>query len=379
MADIDALKRGRRATTLAFLLVGLIWGSWAPHIALVAERLDLSPGILGLALLTTAAGTLVTMPIVGNIVARLGSGPISRVMAPPVALTLLLPALAPDLAILFLGALLLGSLSGALDVAMNAQGIAIEAHMHRPIVARLHAFYSLGALAGAGGAALLLPFVPYWAHVLVVTAIALALCLPIMRGMLPAEFDNGVGAKGFTWPPRAALGIGLLAFVALISEGAVQDWSAVYLLRELGTGPGIAALGFAAFSATMTLGRFTGDRLRATMSDERLLIASALVSAGGLAAGLVVPHAAAAIAGFGLMGLGMANMVPLLFVAGARVPGLPPSVGLAAVTTVGYTGFVFGPAVVGGIAEFTGLRWSLSLLVVGILAVALVAPRFLRA
>jgi fucose permease len=138
-------------------------------------------------------------------------------------------------------------------------------------------------------------------------------------------------------------------------------------------------LGVAAFSATMTIGRFTGDRLRARVADDKLLIVCALISSGGLAAGLLLTHPAIAIAGFALMGLGMANMVPLLFVAGARVPGLAPSVGLAAVTTVGYSGFVIGPAVIGGVAEFTGLRWSLFLMVIGILAVAVAAPRLLRA
>jgi MFS family permease len=379
MTEPEALRRGRRATTLAFLLLGIIWGAWAPHIALIAERLNLSPGVLGLVLLTAAAGSLVTMPIVGGIVARHGSGPVCRLIAPLVALALLLPALAPDLLLLILGALLLGALSGAMDVAMNAHGIAIEAKMRQPIVATLHAFYSLGALAGAGSAAALFPLAPYWTHILLVTAVALALSLPIARGMLSTTLDSGAGEQSFTWPPYAAWGIGFLAFVALVSEGAVQDWSALYLLRDLGTGAGTAALGVAAFSATMTIGRFTGDRLRARVADDKLLIVCALISSGGLAAGLLLTHPAIAIAGFALMGLGMANMVPLLFVAGARVPGLAPSVGLAAVTTVGYSGFVIGPAVIGGVAEFTGLRWSLFLMVIGILAVAVAAPRLLRA
>jgi MFS family permease len=378
MTGPEDLRRGRRATTLAFLLLGIIWGAWAPHIALIAERLNLSPGVLGLVLLSAAAGSLMTMPIVGGIVARRGSGPVTRSIVPLVALTLLLPALAPDLLLLILGALLLGALSGAMDVAMNAHGIAIETKMRQPIVSTLHGFYSLGALAGAGSAAALFPLVPYWMHILLVTAVALALSLPIARNMLPATLDSGASDNGFAWPPYAAWGIGFLAFVALVSEGAVQDWSALYLLRDLGTGAGTAALGVAAFSATMTLGRFTGDRLRARVADDKVLIVCAFISSGGLAAGLLLAYPAVAIAGFGLMGLGMANMVPLLFVAGSRVPGLAPSVGLAAVTTVGYSGFVIGPALIGGVAEFTGLRWSLFLLVVGILAVAAAAPRLLR-
>jgi MFS family permease len=379
LADSDALKRGRRATTLAFLLIGILWGSWAPHIALVKERLDLTAGVLGLALLAAACGTLVALPLTGGLIARVGSGPLMRGLAAPVALTLLLPALAPNLALLFLGAGLLGAVSGALDIAMNAHGIAIETRLRRPIVSTLHACYSLGGLTGAGAAAVLLPLVGDRAHVIAVTVVLILLCLPVVRGALPASMDMGTGTRTLVLPSRAALGIGLLAFIALVGEGAVQDWSAVYLLENLATGAGVAALGFAAFSATMTIGRLAGDRLRARFADHRLLVASATVSAAGLAAGLLVPMPAAAIAGFGVMGLGMANMVPLLFVAGARVPGLAPSVGLAAVSTVGYSGFVFGPAVVGGVAEFAGLRWSLFLLAVGILAVAFVAPLFMHA
>jgi MFS family permease len=378
LSETDALKRGRRAATLAFLLIGILWGSWAPHIALVKERLDLTPGFLGLALLTTACGTLLAMPLTGGVIARFGSGPVIRWLAVPVALTLLLPALAPDLGLLILGASLLGAVSGAVDIAMNAHGIAIEARLQRPIVSTLHACYSLGGLSGAGAAAFLLPLIGGPAHVVAVTAVLLGLCLPIVRDVMPATLDMGTGTRTFVLPPRAALGIGLMTFIALISEGAVQDWSAVYLRENLASGTGVAALGFAAFSATMTIGRLTGDRLRARFSDLRLLAASSAISTAGLAAGLLVPLPAAAIAGFGVMGLGMANMVPLLFVAGARVPGLAPSVGLAAVTTVGYTGFMVGPVAIGVAAEIAGLRAALGLMVVAILAVALVAPRFMR-
>jgi MFS family permease len=377
-SDADAPRRGRRATTLAFLLIGILWGSWAPHIALVKGRLDLTAGTLALALLATASGTLLAMPLSGGAVARFGSGPVIRVLAAPVALTLLLPALAPNLTLVILGAGLLGAASGAVDVAMNAHGIAIERRLRRPILSTLHAWYSLGGLTGAGAAALLLPLVGARAHVVAVTAILSLLCLPIVGSVLPGTLDMGTGTRTFVLPSRATIGIGLMAFIALVGEGAVQDWSAVYLLEDLAAGASVAALGFAAFSATMTIGRLIGDRLRAMFSDARLLLASSTLSAAGLLAGLLVPQPPVAIVGFGVMGLGMANMVPLLFVAGARVPGLTPSVGLAAVTTVGYTGFFFGPVAIGSIADLAGLRAALGVVAVGILAVALAAPRLLR-
>ncbi|MCB1884107.1 MAG: MFS transporter [Geminicoccaceae bacterium] len=371
------LRRAHGATRLAFLLVGTVWGSWAPHIALVQARLGLSPGVLGLVLLTVALGTLSTMPVIGGLITRSGSGPVVRAAAPFVALALVLPALAPSLPLLVLGGVLLGGFSGAFDVAMNAQGIAIEARLKRPIVSALHAYYSLGGLLGAGAAALLLPLIPPYAHVLLVTLVALGIALTAMRGLMPGGFDQGGGAKAFTLPPRAVLGIGALTLVAMMSEGAIQDWSAVYLYRDLATGPGVAALGFAAFAATMTIGRFTGDRLRARIDDGRLLVLSALVAAAGLGGGLLIPYPAALVLGLGLMGFGMANMVPLLFVAGARVPGIGPSVGLAAVATVGYMGFMAGPVVIGGIAQGLGLKVALLLVALGVLCIALAAPRVL--
>ena len=379
MATADALKRGRRATMLVFLLVGAVWGSWAPHVALVKQRLDLSPGILGLVLLSAAAGAMVFMPLVGGVIARIGSGPLTRLLAPIVALTLLLPALAPNLPLLFAGALLLGSASGAIDIAMNAHGVAIETSIKRPIISRLHALYSLGVLVGAGVAALLLPLVGNTLHIVIVTVLLLALTIPVMGGLLPASLDAGGATPKLTWPPRLALAIGLLAFVAMVGEGAVQDWSAVYLYVNLGSGEGVAALGVAAFAATMTLGRLYGDRLRARFADSRLLVASSIVAAGGLAIGILIPHPATAIAGFGIMGLGMANIVPLAFAAGARIKGLPSGVGLAAVATIGYAGHMIGPVAIGGIAELAGLRWSLFLLVLGLLAIAFAVPHILQA
>lgn len=374
----DALKRGRRGTTLAFLLIGILWGSWAPHIALVKERLDLTAGALALALLASACGTLLAMPLSGGLVAHFGSGPVIRVLAVPVALTLLLPTLAPDLTLLILGAGLLGAVSGAVDLAMNAQGITIERRQRRPILSTLHACYSLGGMLGAGAAAVLLPLIGDRAHIAMVTAVLLLLCLPIISSVLPGSLDSGAETRSFAMPSGATIGIGLMALIALVGEGAVQDWSAIYLLEDLTAGASVAALGFAAFSATMTLGRLIGDRLRARFSDDRLLLVSSAFSAAGLFAGLLVPMPSAAIAGFGVMGLGMANMVPLLFAAGARVPGLAPSIGLAAVTTLGYTGFFFGPIVVGAIADLAGLRAALGVVAAGILAVALAAPRFLK-
>lgn len=371
------LQGGRFAVKVSFVVLGLIWGTWAPHIALVQERLDLSPGVLGLVLLSAACGTLVIMPIVGALAGHFGSGPLTRLFAPAAGLVLLLPALAPNLGLLILGAVILGATSGALDIAMNTHAIALETHVKRPIISTFHAFYSLAGLIGAGGAAILLPIVGAQLHIVIVTALLLVLGAIVSRCPLPGERDKGIGRRMFALPPRAVLGIGLLAFVGLVGEGAVQDWSAVYLFDNLGTGEGTAALGFAAFSATMALGRFTGDWLRVRFSDTRLLVVSAVTTTLGLCISLLSAAPATAIIGFGVMGLGLANIVPLLFIAGTRVPAVAPSVGLAAVATVGYAGLMLGPVAIGGVAEFIGLRGALGLLALAVLGIALAAPRLM--
>ncbi len=278
-----------------------------------------------------AAGALLAMPTGGGLTARFGSAPVTRVAALMLCATMPLPVLAPSLPWLFLAVLLFGAAVGGLDVAMNAHGIAVEARLPRPTMSALHGMWSLGGLAGAGVAALLLGRMPGGAHVLTMAALTAVAMWLVMRRLLPPIDAGARGGARFRRPRGAAVGLGALAMLALLSEGAILDWSAVYMRTVLGTEPGLAAAGFAAFSATMAGSRFAGDWVRQRLGAVALVRASALFAGLGLAGGLLIGTPAAAIGGFACAGLGLANVVPILFSGGGRLPDQAPGAGIAAV------------------------------------------------
>src|SRR3954452_10026431 len=257
-------RAARRAVTVIFLLNGALIGSWAGRIPAVKEHLGLGEAELGLALGLVALGALVAMPVSGWMSARGGSRRTTRFAFVCFCVVLPLPALAPVYALLLPAALLLGAGNGSLDVAMNAHGVAGERRHDRPILSSFHAAFSCGALAGAGTSALAASAdVDVRWHLLAVAAVALPIGLVACRALLPADADHAGADVGplLARPPRALWAVGAIGFCALVCEGATADWSAVYVRESLATEASVAALGFAAFSATMTLGRLAGDRL----------------------------------------------------------------------------------------------------------------------
>lgn len=353
--------RARWVVTAVFAANGVLFGSWVPRIPDVAARLDLGAGELGVALVGPAVGSLLSMPLAGAAATRWGSAPATRwsfglfCAVPP------LIGLAPNLPILWLTLLTWGLGFGALDVTMNAQGVTVERARGRATLSSFHAAFSagglLGALLGSVAAELAVPV----ALQLTVVCLALAgLVLPWTGAFLP---DAGGSADGplFAWPRGRLLLLGVAAFAALVCEGAAADWSAVYLRADLGSTPGLAGAAFVAFSVTMTLGRLVGDALTQRYGGARLLPVLAGLGGVGLAAGLLPSAAVPAVVGFGLLGLGLSCMVPVLFsAAGAGEESSGPAI--AAVSTCGYLGFIAGPALIGGIAEASSLPVALWLL-----------------
>lgn len=366
----DPLRRARLAIGLVFLVNGAVFGSWAPQIPFVQERLAIGPAVLGAALLAMAVGALAAMLLAGGAIARFGSAPVTRATGLALCLALPLVVLAPDLPLLVAALAFMGAANGMMDVAMNAHGVAVETRLQQPIMSSLHGMFSLGGLIGAGLGALALGIVPPWAHAVAAGTLLALLALAAMRRLLPGRIDVGDAGPHFVLPSRAALGFGALAFLAMMSEGAALDWSAAWLRGELGAGPTLAGLAFAAFSAAMAIGRFSGDRLRRRMGAEALVRGSALLAAAGLAFAVLLATPLAAILGFACAGLGLSNAVPVMFGAAARLPGLPPGAGIAATASVGYLGFLVGPPLIGLAAQVTSLGAALWLLV---LACGLVA------
>ncbi len=373
MPNSSAVWRARWAISAIFFANGITTGTWAAQIPLVEERLGVSHSLLGVAFLTMALGALLAMPLTGILVGRLGSARMTRIAVPMLLVALPIAINAPSFELLVPALLLLGMANGAIDVAMNAHGVTVERLYGYPIMSSLHGMWSLGGLAGAGLAAALLWMMPALAEVLATVLLLLALAAATLPFLLPWRIDAGRGQLAFAWPSRATLSLGALCFLSMMSEGAVLDWGALHLKDSLGVGASLAATGFAAFSFCMALGRFVGDRLRAASGATALVRWSALLAAIGLVAALVGPLPILAISGFGVVGLGLANLVPVFFGAAGRTPGVAPGSAIAAVATVGYSGFLLGPPIIGFVADATSLALALGLIVLACLAIAAAA------
>ncbi len=368
----------RSAITATFFLNGLVLGAWAARIPAIGDRLELSEGGLGLALGALAAGAIVAMPLAGRAAARFGSRPVARAALLSLAVAIALPALAPSLLALCLGALVLGAANGSLDVAMNAHGVAVERRLGRPVFSSLHAGFSFGGLAGAATGALAAGGgLDVRAHLALVGLLAFAVGLPWTRALLPAGTDAesaaGDGAAAAAGVPRSARRplavLGFAAFACLLCEGAAADWGAVYVDRDLAASAQVAALSYAAFSLAMALTRLVGDRLTAAFGPVALVRGGSLLAAAGVGLALLVASAPAALAGFACLGAGLATVVPVVFRAAGELPGVTPGRAIAAVTTTGYAGFLAGPPLIGALAEVT--RLPVALAVLPVLAVAL--------
>jgi MFS family permease len=355
----------RVAVSAIFFINGFAFASWVPHIPTVQSRLALSTSLLGLALLGVAAGALVAMPLTGALVSRWGSRFVTLVSALLLCSLVAFPVRALDFPSLVLALVALGAANGSMDVAMNAHAVAVERRVGRTLMSSFHGLFSLGGLAGAGGSVMLLSWgMTPEAHMLGVAALGGAGVIASARFLLPASADGTGAAHAFALPRGPLLVLGAVAFVVMMLEGAMADWSAVYLRQSLAADAGLAGAGYAGFSLAMAIGRLTGDRIVNGLGPRVLLRAGALLAAGGLGAALLLHHPVAAIVGFGCVGLGLSNLVPVLFSAAGRVSAIPAAVGIAAVSTTGYGGFLVGPPLVGLLADWTRLPAALGLLVV---------------
>jgi hypothetical protein len=360
----------------AFMLNGVVFGAWAARIPAVKANTGLDEAGLGFALLGASVGAVLTMTFGGALGSRFGT----HVMTPltTIGCAILLPAMgaAWNFASLTLALLVFGISQGTMDVCMNANGIAVEKAGAGPIMSRLHAAWSIGAFVGAlvssQVAGLGIAVLPEF--VVIGTAVALA-GVVLRITMLP---DRHAGAGlGLRLPTGHLALLGLLALFGLMAEGSATDWSGVYMQRAVGASEGLAGLAVAAFAGSMALARLVGDRLVILLGPKILVGGGAALAALGLGLALLVPVAAAAISGFALMGLGLAAVVPTIFRAGGSQPGIPASVGIAAVSTMGYAGGLIGPPLIGTMAGAVTLRGSLVLVLVLLAILSLGARRAL--
>jgi predicted MFS family arabinose efflux permease len=358
----DPLPAARLSTRLVFLSSGFINAAWAPMVPFAKARAGLGTASFGAVLIGLGVGAVAIMPLVSWALGRHGS---RRCMAAScVLLTLVLPLLAILSSPLGLALALLcfGFGLGGLDAAMNAQAVEVEVRSGRPLMSGFHGMFSIGGLTGSLGLTLLLAGgLGVRLGVFIIAAIFAVIWLTRLRGLLPGvEPRPAAGAPSslrLALHPAVLL-IGGLCFIGFLGEGATLDWSALFLHGK-GLPTAYGGIGYAAFSVTMATGRLTGDRLARRWGAVRLLRFSTVVAALGWAAAVLLPGPAA-VAGFALVGLGAANIVPLLFGAAARVPGVPTSVSIPLITALGYAGMLCGPALVGFAASATSLGVALS-------------------
>jgi len=360
----------RAAITGVFFLNGAVFAAWYARLPAIQDELSLTPGQVGIALLGAPVGLLLAQPATGLLVARRGSRPVVAA-APLSMLAVALPAVAVDLPTLVAAVFVVGAANGALDIAMNTNGLAVERCAGRPLFSSLHAAFSFGALTGAAAAgAFAAVGVEPLAHLLAwagVGAIAALLLVPHLLTDEATERPAG-GVRRRLRPSSRLLVLSTIAFCALLAEGAVFDWSGIFLAREAGATEGVAALGLALFSLSMGVGRLGGDAMRVRVGAAVLARVGAAAAAVGLALAVAVSTVPVALAGFGLMGIGLSVVFPLTL----RVAGRETAQQLAAVSAIGYTGFLAGPPLIGLLAELGGLRGALILAVAAcVLAAAL--------
>ncbi len=344
-----------RAVGVVFATSSMLFGAWVTRLPELKDRLELSEGELGIALFFIPLGSVSLLPFYTPIIHYLGDRKATLLGTYGVLTTILLPTLAADYEFLVFTLFLLGLSEGLMNVAMNGVAVEVEKRTGKAIMSTCHGCFSLGGMFGAGIGSFFVglqinPFI----HLSLVAVLMLLLVLWSKKHLLSAQASEEGGTK-WAWPPVKILGIVFVGFSIMLGEGAIADWSAIYLQDVVLANAYVVGLGYAAFSLAMAIGRFSGDKLTEQYGGKAIVRTGILLSILGL--GLVLwASTLSTMLGFFLVGLGYSCVVPILFSLSARVPGVRPSNGIAAVASSGYVGFLVGPVVIGLMAEELGLK-----------------------
>jgi MFS family permease len=369
------VRRAGRAVAVVFLANGAAYANWVARVPAIKDSVSAGTGALGLALLGIAVGSLITLPLAGRLCDRYGSRHVVTASGVAMGATVFAVSLAPNVVTLGLLLALYGGAFGLLDVAMNVQAVAVVRRVGRPIMPKFHAAFSFGGLLGAatGGLAASAD-IPPTTHFALVGVVVGGAVLAVRGSLLPDQAASTPVAKA---PRRRrqlsplVVGLGLVAFSAAVCEGAMADWTALFLRDVRGLDAGAAALGFAAFSITMTAGRLGGEAALRRLGPVRVLRFGGLAAATGVVAAVAVAVPAVALAGFALVGLGVCCAYPLALTTAGESSDGSGGPEIATVSVIGYSGFLLGPPVLGFLAEGVSLRYAM--LAVAVPALALVA------
>jgi len=379
------LQKARRAIQLIFLVCGIGMASWAPMVPYAKDRLGLDDASLGLLLLLLGGGALLMMPVSGMMVHRFGSRIVIAVSVWVIAITLPLLLVLPSVAAMAVTLFLFGSGIGTIDVAMNAHGVQVQNLYGRPIMSSLHGLFSVGGLLGSLGLGFLITLGLHAVHAAISISVLLVVIGMVQyRYLFPAEIEKAAVARfsategkagsgmRFPWLHGSVLFLGAMCFAVFLSEGSMLDWSAVFLRDIKGVAPEFSGVGYAAFSIAMAAMRLLGDGIVARLSGKKVVVYGGLLGAAGLFLAIISPWVYGSLFGFVLLGVGAANIVPVFFSEGGRLPGIPPPISIPAITTIGYAGQLAGPALLGFIAYYSSLSIALgfSALLLVLVAVA---------
>jgi MFS family permease len=366
----------RIAVSSYFFLAGLCFFSWASRIPNIQTKLHLDYAALSGVLLGLPIGLMVSLPLAGWLVARMGSRPIAMTAALLYAGTLPVLGLVTQAWQLAAALFVFGMGGNLLNISMNTQAIGTEALYGRTIMASYHGLWSLAGFSGAslGNLFISLGWLP-WEHFLVISGMALVIVVTSSGQLIVTDGGSRSGQPIFARPDRSLINLGIIAFCSMICEGSMFDWSNVYWQRVVLPPKALAGLALTAFSFTMAGGRFVGDMLATRWGIRRMLQVSGGLTAAGLLIAILSPFLLPALAGFLFVGAGVSSVVPLVYSAAGRSRVLSPGVALAAVSTIGYLGFLFGPPFIGFIAQASSLRVSLGLIAVLGSLIALMAGR----
>ena len=367
-----ATRRSQLAVASLFGALGFSYGTWTSRLPAIKANLGLSTSQVSVVLLFAALGAIFSFPVTAAALHKLGSRGASLLSGVLLAMGLVAFGLAPSWALACAVMCIYGVLASTMDVAMNAQGVEVERATAQPVMSRLHAVFSMGTMAGAFFASGITSFttsVPL--HFAVAALIVLAATWLPRGGLIADAKEIDAGTRSFSLPRGAALLIGAMAFLGMIAEGSMVDWSTLYLTQRAGASQQVAPLGIASLQGTMLVTRWFGDRARVRWGARRLLFGGALLAGVSLAAALLIGGVAPALVGFGLFGIGVATVSPCVYAAGAREGG----VALAAVMTLGSLGFLVGPLVIGAVAQATNLSWGMGVVAAAAIALALMSRR----
>jgi MFS family permease len=358
------LKRSHRiAASVFFFIAGLTYSSWACRIHDIKAAFSLSNAALGSVLFALPIGLMVSLPVSGWLVTRLGSRKI--LISAGLLFPLMLAAVGFASEIWQLVTLLFffGFMNNVFEISMNTQAVGIEALYGRSIMASFHGLWSLAGFAGVGiGTIAINMDLPVLPHFIFICLLCWLLVLFSYKYLLSADETSDSSAPIFARPDNSILKLGLIAFSSLVTEGTMFDWSGIYFQKMVEAPEHLTTVGYIAFMSTMAGGRFLADRFVTNMGTKRVLQISGLMTTSGLLLSICFPYLITATIGFLLVGFGVSSVVPLVLALAGKSKTMAPGIAIAAVSTVGFFGFLLGPPMIGFISEATDLRWSFAVI-----------------